>query len=453
MNNLPRFTWRTLLCLLSVLGCAAGTRVWYVATCADNGKQSPALLVQGQCSPDLAGNLVEYQWFGGMTPLSEKEERTAHIAPGYPMLYASVAYWSDNPDVLMRWLQCALGTLTAGCYFFFARRAFHSTFIATVAGLFCAGHPFWILNTAELHDGVLISFLLSASLALGTRGSQTGGAFTGLCFGLTLSGIAMTRAALLPFSIVALLWFLWQCRRLSLGWFVAFLALIGFINGLATWSIRNYQVFERPVPVATSTYLHLWMGNNLAATGSEMDKPALEATLSKDRLKELVDESNQAKRYNHLADEFWQESHDHPKETLARRINAALVFLFGECWLKQGSFAAITPKGDGIAETPEWLRDHAETILHATMLAMFALALLGWRLSHVWRRQGRMATIAALCVPMPYIISHAEYLSGPRLPLDGVLLCYAAYALVSLIPGLSRSPEPATKPKKKPAPS
>src|SRR5205823_796687 len=141
-----------------VLGCAGATRVWYVATCTDYGKQSPALRVQGQSSPDLAANLVEYQWFGGTTPLSKDEERTAHIAPGYPMLYASIAYWSDNADMLMRWLQCALGTLTVGCYFFFARRAFHSTLIATVAGLFCAGHPFWILNTAELNDGVLISF-------------------------------------------------------------------------------------------------------------------------------------------------------------------------------------------------------------------------------------------------------------------------------------------------------
>jgi hypothetical protein len=42
-----------------------------------------------------------------------------------------------------------------------------------------------------------------------------------------------------------------------------------------------------------------------------------------------------------------------------------------------------------------------------------------------------------LWVPLPYILGHAEGLSGPRLPLDGVLLCYAAFALVALIPGLN----------------
>jgi hypothetical protein len=40
-------------------------------------------------------------------------------------------------------------------------------------------------------------------------------------------------------------------------------------------------------------------------------------------------------------------------------------------------------------------------------------------------------------VPIPFILAHGGELSGPRLPLDGVLLCYAAFALVCLIPGLN----------------
>jgi hypothetical protein len=41
-------------------------------------------------------------------------------------------------------------------------------------------------------------------------------------------------------------------------------------------------------------------------------------------------------------------------------------------------------------------------------------------------------------VPLPYLLGHAEALSGPRLPLDGVLLCYAAFVLVALVPGQGR---------------
>src|SRR5437588_349979 len=79
-------------------------------------------------------------------------------------------------DAMARWLQCVLGTLTAGCYFFFARRAFQSTAIAMLTGLLIAFYPFWIVNTAELNDGALASFALSICLMLGTRGGQEGGA-------------------------------------------------------------------------------------------------------------------------------------------------------------------------------------------------------------------------------------------------------------------------------------
>jgi hypothetical protein len=46
--------------------------------------------------------------------------------------------------------------------------------------------------------------------------------------------------------------------------------------------------------------------------------------------------------------------------------------------------------------------------------------------------------LAAIWIPLPYVLSHAEALSGPRLPLDGVLLCYAAFALACLLPAHGR---------------
>ena len=48
------------------------------------------------------------------------------------------------------------------------------------------------------------------------------------------------------------------------------------------------------------------------------------------------------------------------------------------------------------------------------------------------------AVLAMICVPLPYLLSHAGALSGPRLPLDAVLLCYAAFALACALPGGSQ---------------
>ena len=104
--------------------------------------------------------------FAGQAPLSTGEETTAHEAPGYYWIYSVTAsYWGN--ETLMCWIQAALGTLTVLCYFFFARWALGKSPVALVAGLLTALHPFWILNTAEMNDGVLASFGLSLVLMLG----------------------------------------------------------------------------------------------------------------------------------------------------------------------------------------------------------------------------------------------------------------------------------------------
>ena len=55
------------------------------------------------------------------------------------------------------------------------------------------------------------------------------------------------------------------------GWLGALLAFLGFVIGLAPWTIRNWQVFHEPAPIVDSAYLHFWMGNNPAANGGPVD--------------------------------------------------------------------------------------------------------------------------------------------------------------------------------------
>src|SRR5207248_9276343 len=108
----------------------------------------------------------------------------------------------------VRWIQCAVGALTAGLYFLFGRRAFDSRLVATLAGLLTALHPFWIINTAAINDGTPVAFVLGLVLFLGTVAGQTGGAIASLLYGVSLAGLALLRAALLPFAFIALLWLL-----------------------------------------------------------------------------------------------------------------------------------------------------------------------------------------------------------------------------------------------------
>jgi 4-amino-4-deoxy-L-arabinose transferase-like glycosyltransferase len=458
-----------LLWFVLVVMLAAGTRFWYLSECLDGAtaEQEPFLVQipsphvehtdfehlgkeDEQTELDvLVHHIAEDDLFVGMAPLGPDEENTAHIAPGYPWVVALMYRFAGEQEVVpkIRWVQCGLGALTAGLYFVFARLAFGNLLVALLTGLLCAVHPFWIINTGQVADGVLTSLLLAGCLVLGTRAGKAGDAIAGLLFGLTLAGLVLVRAALLPFAVAGLLWFMLRCRSLPRGWFLALLAVLGFLNGAAPWVVRNYQTFGDIVPVADSTWLHVWIGNNPKATGAELDHEIMEQVLGPKRLKELHDEPVQSRRYPMLAVDVGEFVTEYPAKALRNRIAAGLSFFLGQDW-----FSTVAP-GDNIRSTdaapPAWLVTYYPEIVNGLLLGMLGLALLGWRWSHVWRGHTALATLAVLWITLPYLLSHASTLWGPRLPLDGILLCYSAFALVYLIPGLrgaiSDGPQPGVR--------
>ena len=196
----------------------------------------------------------------------------------------------------------------------------------------------------------------------------------------------------------------------------------------------QFQTFNEPVPICDSTFLHLWIGNNPLADGTELDKETLRKSLPNAHYAELTREKNQTLRYNMLMSDVLDEVRSNPRATCDRRIQATLAFLLGGDYLsKEHNLADNTAeKEEGkVATPPSWLDDESvKTALSASLLGMLCLSFLGWRWSMNWRQESRLASLAVIWLPLPYILSHAERLSGPRLPLDGVLLCFAAFALI-----------------------
>jgi hypothetical protein len=429
MAEIRRFTLMDGLLLVTVLAVAGGARAGYLITCADYARNDGPLRVERPLPEldSLVQNLKTQQRFAFTSPSSDEVEDTAALSPGYPILMAVVNRLVDDATLpsTMRWIQCGLGALTAGLYFLFARRAFVSLVVAVLSGLLCALHPFWIIDTATRADGAFATFLLAFSLYLGVRSSQTGGPLSSLLYGLSLAALALVRAALLPFAIVGLAWFLLRSRLLVHGWLWGLLAFLGFIIGLGSWSFRNWQLFGEAVPIVDSTYYHLWVGNNPQATGGpseNMNPPA----------DPLGSPEQRTERDSAFGNQMRQEWNDHPIETVRRRLKAGLDFIFGENWFTKGQFAE--PTGSEEIE-PTWLAWTYPIALEITMLVLLVLGLLGWRWTYGWRASAMPSSLAVIWIPLPYILSHAGALSGPRLPLDGVLLCYSAFALACLLPG------------------
>ncbi len=437
------------LLLLGVFLGAGFVRAGYLMHYADQGNGPGPILVQdpppqlgdlatsvrlsGKEQPteldSLVSNLRQSRWFGTRAPFSAAEEQTADYSPGYPWLVGLLARVVD-PDALawtVRWIQVGLGALTTAFYFLFARRAFASRVVAALAGAFTALYPFWIVSTAAVNDAILASLLLALCLYLATRALQTSGPLASLLFGLTLAGLALVRSAALPFAFVALGWFLLRSRHQARGWLCALLAFLGFSNGLAPWTVRNYQLFGAPLPIVSSTWLHLWIGNNEHATGGPATKEML-ASAPTDELQTIAD---QARRYGRLSGLVWDEVTHRPLETVQRRIWAGLDFLFGERFFTAHRLAEPTSPGE---DDRAW-----ELPLTLALACLLVLALLGWRWTYGYCKECMPATLAILWLPLPYLLGHAEALQGPRLPLDGVLLCYAAFAAACLVPGIGRN--------------
>ncbi len=440
MTPLRRFGMADFVLFVCVLALAGGVRAGYLIWAADNGRNSGPLVVQDPAGDadlqQLITSVKDNNTFISTAPLADAPEETAHVSPGYPYLVGMTARFiaADRLDSAVRWGQCVLGALTAGLYFLFARRAFRSLAVGTLAGALCALHPFWVVDTAAINDGTLASFLIGLALFVGARAGQTGGPFASLLYGLALAGAALVRAALLPFAFFALACFLLRSRRMPSGWLGALLSFLGFVIGLAPWTIRNWQVFGEPIPIVDSAYLQVWMGNNPAANGGSVDVDKLTA----EQLEEVKSIKKQPERYARLGRIAWNEMRRDPPAVPQRRLLSGLAFFFGQREIGPEHRVVDVAAPSDSAEMPKELADNYEGVFLWTVLGVTILGLLGWRWSYGWRAESLPAATAMIWIPMPYVLSHAEALSGPRLPLDGVLLCYTAFALLCLWPGVRR---------------
>ncbi|MFQ3592265.1 MAG: hypothetical protein SNJ82_03630, partial [Gemmataceae bacterium] len=423
MAEQRRFGPFDFLLLLVVLAVAGGARVAYLQFAADGSRSEGYLRVQERAAdrPDMPADemrqLIEAVRQGGLfakAPFGKEDEQTAHVSPGYPYLVGLLArapfIESDKLFSIVRWAQVAMGTLTAALFFLFARRAFRSLLVGLVAGLLVALNPFSIIAVANIDDGVLASFALAGMIYLGGLAGETGGAFSSLLFGLVSAGMALVRAAFLPLSFAAVIWFLVRSRSLERGWVSAFIAFLGFVIGLAPWTVRNYQAIEDPVPIVTTGYLHLWIGNNQLATGG----PATPDMWAKAPANELSAIENQNVRYARLGPRVVEEIKARPIQTIKRRVHAFLAFYLGDSWFRDGSVVEMMPYVPDESDSPEVreqkatliasLQEKAPMALNSWLIGMLALALIGWRWSYAWRWESFPAFLAAFWVPLPYVL-------------------------------------------------
>jgi hypothetical protein len=116
-------------------------------------------------------------------------------------------------------------------------------------------------------------------------------------------------------------------------------------------------------------------------------------------------------RLGRLVRDFWRED---SLRAVQLRVWAALDFALGERWFRAGELAAEAPpavvkndedNSERLVTMPPLMERSYRGVLHAALLGTLALAALGWRWSYGWRKESMPLSLAAIWIPLPYILS------------------------------------------------
>jgi hypothetical protein len=254
----------------------------------------------------------------------------------------------------------------------------------------------WLYEAAvaiRLRESSLAALLLTTALLMlpGVAGSPRIPRW--LLFGLLTGAAALTNPTLLAVFLFFWLWLWVKCRRLGQACGKRVLASVGvFILALVPWTIRNYNVFHRLMPLRDNFGLELWLGNHEGVTRRfDTDFPILNPT-EYNRLGELgfMEEKRE------IAFVFIQQ---HPGEFL--KLSAERCFRY---WT-----------------TPEL----------ALWLPLSVLAWVGMILA-LWRKGLQAVPYATILLIFPLIYYVTHTFSVYRHPSEPAMLILAAHAAVGI---------------------
>lgn len=196
---------------------------------------------------------------------------TTSRPPGYPF-FLSVIYSVFGHNLLAVWIiQSCIWALTCLVIFLIGDKLFNfSTGAAAsfIAGIYPAfihyqyyGGPAFIL-TETLFTFLLTLSMFSLIVYLKNR-SYSRVIIAGFLFGLS----ALTHATIFLFPFCLIFWFYLTKDKTS-NWIKYFLVFCAcFLFTVAPWSVRNYLVTGKFVPITAKAGESFWGGNNLWAKG------------------------------------------------------------------------------------------------------------------------------------------------------------------------------------------
>ena len=267
----------------------------------------------------------------------------------------------------------------------------------------------WHVPIAEMWETSLAALFLAllfwATLAL--RGERSVAKWAG--YGALWAVGALINTSLISVLPFFLAWLAWEAHKERMPWLrCAAIAGLVFVLGMAPWTIRNYRVFGKFVPVRSNFGLELWLGNNPAA---------LEVNAF--QLHPLVNRA-EADNYQRMGEIAYMRAKQHAALAFMHARPATTCYFIlrriGANW-----FAVSDRVGTVLSTGSLYLKAYFFFNAAMTLLAWFGAAV-AWRARNLYRAPYLLVLFA---YPLVFYVTHA--LVRYRFPMEPILAILAIY--------------------------
>lgn len=315
-----------------------------------------------------------------------------------PGLYFAAIYTVVGISTLaVQAVNTLLGVITVGLAYDLVRRSFSGD-AAIPAALLVAFWPTGLLYTPQLLSETLFVFLLMLALWLAWV-FRTWAAIWLSLVGLVLGAATLTRQTGLIIAGAVGGWALWDGSfgEVRLKLLRPVMILFFLMIAILPWTVRNYLLIGKFIPLTSEGGSSLWIANNPMADGTGAEKVKDMPTIR------ALPEVERGAAYQSLAVQFIREN---PAQFVRLSLRRLLYF-----W-------HLGYHGEGLAEIGFLL----------VYLPMLALACVG-----VWRgwEVNRAAALLLLTVPAALTLVHMFFLpvGRYRLPAEMVACLFAGLAI------------------------
>jgi 4-amino-4-deoxy-L-arabinose transferase-like glycosyltransferase len=353
---------------------------------------------------------------GFSSPLFEPTGPTAWMAPVYPWIIAICFKLFGLHTVASSWAICTFnaicGALTAVVVYHIARYTFGDR-VSWLAGWVWAVLPYSVyIASARIWENSLTTLIFAAIFLQTLRINDRSTPVRWIAWGALWGAAALTSPALLSTLPFLGLWLAYRSAKTGRPWFLrATTSALVFFALLAPWTIRNYLVMHRFIPLRDNFWLEMHVGNN--GRTFEPTPDGVHPTNS----------AEEREQWNRLGELGYMDAKKVETKAFMKSHPGFVAWMtvrrFIFTWT---GFWSLTP--DYIEEEPFTI----PTILITSLMTFLMLVAFRWGKRNGYGERLTPYALVLISFPLVYYISHPQM--DYRHPIDPLLVVLSSYSVL-----------------------